>query len=113
MTAQLNHFIAGDSHTVNGIVTQAAALSFGACACRGSAARTRELPCPVRFSVSDMPRGMGNLGPELRRLAEMAGLSNKSLARAKAHRVGSLRGYGNAINYEQAVTFIHAAFGGG
>jgi DNA (cytosine-5)-methyltransferase 1 len=58
-----------------------------------------------------LPRGMGNLSPELRRLAELAELSQQSLAGAKAHRIGSLRGYGNAINYEQAVEFVRAAYG--
>jgi len=52
---------------------------------------------------------MGTLQPELRRLAEVAGLDGKSLARAKAHRIGSLKGYGNAIVAE-AATEVIAAF---
>lgn len=45
---------------------------------------------------------------ELRRLAEVAGLDGKSLARARAHRIGSLKGYGNAIVRQQAQEFIGA-----
>jgi len=56
-----------------------------------------------------LARGMGTLQPELRRLAEVAGLDGKSLARAKAHRIGSLKGYGNAIVAE-AATEVIAAF---
>jgi hypothetical protein len=40
------------------------------------------------------------------RLAGLAGLDNASLTRAKSYRVGALRGYGNAINPEQASEFI-------
>jgi hypothetical protein len=39
----------------------------------------------------------------------VAGLDAASLKRAKAYRVGSLRGYGNAINPHQAAEFIKAA----
>ncbi|APU89132.1 conserved hypothetical protein [Virus Rctr71] len=39
-----------------------------------------------------LPRSMAACGPELHRLAKVAGLDGKSLARAKDHRVGSLRG---------------------
>lgn len=53
-----------------------------------------------------LPRGLGTCSAELRRLAEMAGLDGKSLARAKAYRVGTLGGYGNAINIEQATEFV-------
>lgn len=55
-----------------------------------------------------LARGMGTLQPELRRLAEVAGLDGKSLARAKAHRIGSLKGYGNAIVPEAAAEVIAA-----
>lgn len=58
-----------------------------------------------------LPRGMGTLSPELRELAEMAGLDALSLAGAKRHRIGSLRGYGNAIDAEATVDFIRACFG--
>lgn len=51
---------------------------------------------------------MGTLGPELRGLAEVAGLDGKSLARAKKHRIGSLKGYGNAIVKQHAAAFIGA-----
>lgn len=57
-----------------------------------------------------LARGMGTLGPELRKLAEMAGLDALSLAGAKRHRIGSLRGYGNAIDAEATVDFIRACF---
>ncbi len=58
-----------------------------------------------------LARGMGTLGSELRELAEMAGLDALSLAGAKRHRIGSLRGYGNAIDAEATVDFIRACFG--
>lgn len=55
-----------------------------------------------------LARGMGTLGAELRGLAEVAGLDGKSLARAKAHRIGSLKGYGNAIVRQHAQAFIES-----
>ena len=55
-----------------------------------------------------MPRSLGALSPELQRLAEVAGLSSASLKRAKAYRVGALRGYGNAINASAAIAFIES-----
>jgi len=54
------------------------------------------------------PRSMGDLSPELQRLAAVAGLSKASLKRAKQFRVGSLRGYGNAINAIAAQAFIES-----
>nr|WP_241017124.1 DNA cytosine methyltransferase [Paraburkholderia sp. Ac-20342] len=59
--------------------------------------------------VAGLPAGMGKLSPELRRLAELASLDGASLKRAKAYRVGTLRGYGNAINVEAAAEFIRAS----
>lgn len=56
--------------------------------------------------VDGLPRGVGSGGAVLERLASLAGLDNASLARAKSYRVGALRGYGNAINPEQARVFI-------
>ena len=44
-----------------------------------------------------LPRSLGTSGAGVQRLAEMAGLDAASLKRAKACRVGSIRGYGNAI----------------
>lgn len=44
-----------------------------------------------------LPRSLGTSGAGVERLAEMAGLDAASLKRAKACRVGSVRGYGNAI----------------
>ena len=65
---------------------------------------------PGTFPLVDgLPAGMGKLGAEQRRLAEMAGLDAASLKRAKAYRVGTLRGYGNAINPIQAAEFIRAS----
>ncbi|WCM21429.1 DNA cytosine methyltransferase [Paraburkholderia bryophila] len=65
---------------------------------------------PGTFPLVDgLPAGMGVLGPELRRLAKVAGLDAASLKRAKAYRVGALRGYGNSINPWQAAEFIRAA----
>ena len=53
-----------------------------------------------------MPRSVGAMSPELRGLAELAGLSGASLKAAKAYRTGSLKGYGNAINAKAAQAFI-------
>ena len=44
-----------------------------------------------------LPRSLGTSGAGVQRLAEMAGLDAASLKRAKACRVGLVRGYGNAI----------------
>jgi DNA (cytosine-5)-methyltransferase 1 len=57
-----------------------------------------------------MPRSMGALPPELRRLAELAGLFGDSLKRAKNYKTSSLKGYGNAINAEAAKAFIECLF---
>ena len=59
-----------------------------------------------------LPRSLGTSSAELRRLAEVAGLDGKSLARAKAYRVGTLSGYGNAINIEQATEFVRVYLDG-
>ena len=59
-----------------------------------------------------LPRSLGKSSAELQRLAEMAGLDGKSLARAKAYRVGTLGGFGNAINIEQATEFVRVYLDG-
>jgi hypothetical protein len=38
----------------------------------------------------------------------VAGIDGNSLKRAKAYRVGTLRGYGNAISPEPAIAFIES-----
>lgn len=59
------------------------------------------------FPLADgLPAGMVQLRPGLRSMAELAGLDGASLRLAKSYRVGALRGYGNAINPEQAAEFI-------
>lgn len=58
--------------------------------------------------ASGLPRAMGSMQPALRQLAELDGLGNKSLARAKRNRVGRLTGYGNAIVVPLAQAFIEA-----
>jgi DNA (cytosine-5)-methyltransferase 1 len=67
---------------------------------------------PVEPGSSPLAYGlaasMGALSPEQGRLAGVARLDGASLARAKRYRTGSLRGYGNAINAEQAIAFIEA-----
>lgn len=55
-----------------------------------------------------LPRSLGTSGPGLQRLATMAGADRDSLERAKRYRVGTLKGYGNAINPWAAVEFILA-----
>jgi transposase len=49
---------------------------------------------------------MGRLSPEQRELAKLAGLSPASLKKAKANRVGRLRGFGNAIVPQEAAEFV-------
>lgn len=67
---------------------------------------------PIEFGTFPLayglPASMGRMLSETQRLAEVAGLSKQSLKRAKSFRVGSLRGYGNAINSEVAEGFIRA-----
>jgi len=58
--------------------------------------------------ASGLPRSMGSMQPELRRLAEMAGLHGRSLKRAKGNRTGRLKGYGNCIVAPQAEAFVRA-----
>ena len=53
-----------------------------------------------------LPLGLGRLSPEQQRLADLAGADGASLRRAKANRVGRLRGYGNAIIPQVAAAFI-------
>ena len=71
--------------------------------------RSRAVEPGTQPLAHGLPRGMGRLRPELRRLAEVAGLDGGSLKRAKANRTGRLKGYGNAIVPELAVEFIQAA----
>lgn len=58
--------------------------------------------------VNGLPRSMGQMPPELVRLAKMAGLDSKSLARAKSYRIAGLKGYGNALNAKAAQAFVEA-----
>jgi hypothetical protein len=58
-----------------------------------------------------MPRSMDAMPPELRRLAEMAGLGRQSLARAKGFRTRALSGYGNAIVAPLAAAFVRSIMG--
>ena len=53
-----------------------------------------------------LPRSLGRLRPELRRLAADAGITGKTLKQAKANRTGRLRGYGNAICAPLAAVFV-------
>ncbi len=59
--------------------------------------------------VAGLPLGMGKLSAEQKRLAGLAGLDAASLKRAKAYRVGTLHGYGNAINLQAATEFVRVA----
>jgi DNA (cytosine-5)-methyltransferase 1 len=65
---------------------------------------------PIEPGTSALAYGlassMGALSPEQGRLAGLARLDGASLARAKRYRTGTLRGFGNAINAEQAIAFI-------
>jgi DNA (cytosine-5)-methyltransferase 1 len=53
-----------------------------------------------------LPAGLGRLSAGQRGLADLAGADGASLKRAKAYRVGSLRGYGNAIVAPAAETWV-------
>lgn len=53
-----------------------------------------------------LPRSLGALSPGVARHAMVAGCDADSLKRAKRYRVGSLRGYGNAINLQVAAEWI-------
>ena len=55
-----------------------------------------------------LPLSMGQVGPGLAGLCGVAGVAGDSLKRAKAYRVGTLKGYGNAISPEAAAEFIGA-----
>lgn len=61
--------------------------------------------------VASLPKSLGSGSAELRRLARVAGLDSKSLARAKAFRIGTLRGYGNAVDAEATREFCEAVIG--
>ncbi len=56
-----------------------------------------------------LPRSFRDISPQLRSLAEMAGLDGESLANAKWHFSSQLKLYGNAICIPQAEGFIRAA----
>ena len=55
-----------------------------------------------------LPLGLGNLSPEQRELAEMAGLDGGTLKGAKNYRIKTIQGYGNAIVPQVAAEFIMA-----
>ena len=55
-----------------------------------------------------LPRSVGAMPEELQALAGVAGLDGASLKAAKSYRIGSLRGYGNAIVPQAAAGFIIA-----
>ena len=74
--------------------------------CRDGYGNWRPVEPGARALAHGMPRAMGSIPPELRRLAEMAGLDRQSLAGAKKYRTGALSGYGNAIVAPLAAAFI-------
>lgn len=55
-----------------------------------------------------LPLKLAALGSGLERLCTVAGADRDSLKRAKAYRVGTLKGYGNAISPEPAIAFIES-----
>ena len=82
--------------------------------------KARRVGSQVQPLVDGLPVSLGRLSPGQRRLAEMAGLSKKSLRAAKSHRLICLKGSGNAIVPVVAALFISAfmeveiaALGGG
>lgn len=66
-----------------------------------------EIVVPTALA-NGLPRSINDLPPELRKIAHSRGLDAKSLAAAKSYRIGSLKGYGNAIISEAAAAFIAA-----
>lgn len=58
-----------------------------------------------------LPRGMGTLSAGVEQLVDLAGCDARSLRDAKRYRVGSLKGYGNAICIEQAEGWMRAVMG--
>lgn len=56
-----------------------------------------------------LPKNLGDLSPELRRMAEVAGLDDRSLILARRYRVGSLKAFGNAIVAALAAEFVSVA----
>ena len=85
----------------------------GSCPCppfsvAGKGMKTRRVEPGLALLAHGLPAGMGKLPPDLRRLAEMAGLDGASLRRAKRHRIGAVAGYGNAIVPQVAAVFIKA-----
>ena len=73
-----------------------------------SDARWRPVEPGATALVSSLPRGMGTLSAGLGELAVLAGADSRSLRDAQRYRVGSLRGYGNAICVEQAEGWMRA-----
>ena len=55
-----------------------------------------------------LPRGMGTLSAGVEQLVDLAGVDASDLRHAKRYRVGSLKGYGNAICVEQAEGWMRA-----
>lgn len=55
-----------------------------------------------------LPRGMGTLSAGVEQLVDLAGCDARGLRDAKRYRVGSLKGYGNAICVEQAEGWMRA-----
>lgn len=55
-----------------------------------------------------LPRSLAKLRGRRRRLVALAGLDARGLARARSHRVGVIRGAGNAINPQAGAKFIAA-----
>jgi hypothetical protein len=51
---------------------------------------------------------MGTLSAGVGQLVDLAGLDGRSLRDAKRYRIGSLKGYGNAICVEQAEGWMRA-----
>lgn len=74
----------------------------------GADGKTRRVEPGLALLAHGLPPGMGKLSPDVKRLAEMAGLDGASLRRAKRHRIGAVAGYGNAIVPQVAAAFIKA-----
>lgn len=70
--------------------------------------KVRRVGSRISALAPGLPASMGSLGPELRKLAKLAGLSGKSLMEGRSNRVGRLRAYGNSINPILAAEFVRA-----
>lgn len=76
--------------------------------------KVRPIPTqPLIFPLAyGLPRGLGTSSPELRRLAQVAGIDRETLRGARRFRRQFFQAMGNAIVPEVAALFVETAMGG-